>query len=259
MEGARSRAALESGVGGLVSRAATGEDAGRLWLVTGPNMAGKSTLMRQVALSCILAQAGGYVPAEAATLPVLRGIMTRIGASDDLSQGASTFMVEMQETAEILRSADERTLVLLDEIGRGTSTSDGLAIAQAVIEDLHDRAGALCIFATHYHELTSLEERLERLDNAHVAVREQGEEVVFVHQLQPGPTSRSHGITVAQLAGLPESVIGRARALLTTPETETAAKQSKGRRAARAKSTRQLHMFTSSAAKPSQAKHQRTY
>ncbi len=193
-------------------------DGTRVMLLTGPNMAGKSTVMRQVALAVILAQAGGFVPAEVARLSVLDAVMTRIGASDDISEGASTFMVEMRETAAILSHATPRTLVLLDEIGRGTSTWDGLAIAQAVVESLHDDAGALCMFATHYHELTALEGSLSHLHNVHVAVREHGDDIVFVHSLQPGPTNRSHGITVARLAGLPESVIDQARGVLSELE-----------------------------------------
>ncbi len=195
----------------------------RIVLLTGPNMAGKSTLMRQVALSAILAQAGGFVPATEATLPVFDAVMTRIGAADDISSGASTFMVEMRETAAILDLATPRSLVLLDEIGRGTSTYDGLAIAWAVVERLHDSVGAFCLFATHYHELTVLAERLERLENAHVAVREWGDEIVFVHRLQPGPTNRSHGIAVARLAGLPDAVIERARAVLADLESRSKA------------------------------------
>lgn len=199
-----------------------GPDSTAIMLLTGPNMAGKSTLMRQVALSVILAQAGGFVPADSADLPVLDAVMTRIGASDDISEGASTFMVEMRETADILQFAGPRTLVLLDEIGRGTSTWDGLAIAQAVVESLHNRSGALTMFATHYHELTSLQRSLSGLRNVHVAVREHGDDIVFVHSLQPGPTNRSHGITVARLAGLPKEVIGRARSVLTDLENDAA-------------------------------------
>ena len=199
---------------------------GRLLLLTGPNMAGKSTLMRQVALCAILAQAGAFVPADEATLPVFDALMTRIGASDDISEGASTFMVEMRETALILDQATPRTLVLLDEIGRGTSTQDGLAIAWAIIESLHDTVGALCLFATHYHELTELTQVLPSLRNAHVAVREWEDEVVFIHRLQPGPTDRSHGITVARLAGLPAGVIERARIVLA--ELERQARQAEG-------------------------------
>ena len=186
----------------------------QLLLITGPNMAGKSTLMRQVALIVLLAQIGSFVPAELAHLGVCDAVLTRIGAGDDLVQGDSTFMVEMRETAEILRRATPRTLVLLDEIGRGTSTWDGLAIAWGVVEHLHDQARALCLCATHYHELTHLAHRLAGLRNVHVAVREVGQNVVFVHRLQPGPTSRSHGVTVARLAGLPTKVTDRARKLL---------------------------------------------
>lgn len=206
---------------------ALGGERARVLLLTGPNMAGKSTLMRQVALCALLAQAGSFVPADAARLPILRRILTRIGASDDLAGGASTFMVEMRETAAILRDADRHTLVLLDEVGRGTSTQDGLAIARAVVEHLHDHTAALVLFATHYHELTALEAELEQLTNAHVTVREVGEDVVFVHTLAPGPTSRSHGISVARLAGLPTSVLRRARELLElgVPGTRGAAKE----------------------------------
>lgn len=193
-------------------------ESAQVLLITGPNMAGKSTLMRQVALAVILSQAGGYVPAEIAELGVLDGVQTRIGASDDISQGASTFMVEMRETSEILRSSTSHTLVLLDEIGRGTSTWDGLAIAWSVLEALHDRVKSLCLFATHYHELTSLSETLPRLKNAHVAVREWQGDIVFLHRLQNGPTNRSHGIAVARLAGLPAEVIERARGLLAELE-----------------------------------------
>ena len=187
-------------------------------LITGPNMAGKSTLMRQVALAVILSQAGGFVPADQATLGVLERVHTRIGASDDISEGASTFMVEMRETAAILRESGPRALVLLDEIGRGTSTWDGLAIAWAVLEQLHNQARSLCLFATHYHEMTALADSLPRLRNAHVAVREWAGDIVFLHRLHNGPTNRSHGIGVAKLAGLPPAVIERARHLLADLE-----------------------------------------
>ncbi len=202
--------------GGLVE--AQSPDAAQVLLITGPNMAGKSTLMRQVALTVILSQAGGFVPADAAELGVLDAVHTRIGASDDISQGASTFMVEMRETATILAQSTARSLVLLDEIGRGTSTWDGLAIAWAVVEALHDRTKSLCLFATHYHELTSLSETLPRLRNAHVAVREWAGDIVFLHRLQTGPTNRSHGIAVARLAGLPADVVERSRGLLAELE-----------------------------------------
>ena len=194
------------------------QDAAQVLLITGPNMAGKSTLMRQVALAVVLSQAGGFVPADSAELGVLDAVHTRIGASDDISQGASTFMVEMRETATILAQSTARTLVLLDEIGRGTSTWDGLAIAWAVVEALHDRTRSLCLFATHYHELTSLSETLPRLRNAHVAVREWAGDIVFLHRLQNGPTNRSHGIAVARLAGLPADVVERSRGLLAELE-----------------------------------------
>jgi DNA mismatch repair protein MutS len=213
-------------------------EAAQLLLITGPNMAGKSTLMRQVALAVILAQAGSYVPAEAAVIGVLDGVLTRIGAGDDIAEGASTFLVEMRETAEILQRATPRTLVVLDEIGRGTSTWDGLAIAWALIERLHDVAKPLCLCATHYHELTHLAQRLPRLKNAHVAVREWGQEVIFVHRLQPGPTSRSHGVAVARLAGLPQPVVDRARKLLDQFE-----KSGKRGDLMNALATRQLDLF----------------
>jgi len=190
----------------------------RVLLITGPNMAGKSTLMRQVALCAILAQAGAFVPAEQADLPILDAIFTRIGASDDIAGGASTFMVEMQETARLLRLAGPRSLVLLDEIGRGTSTYDGLSIAWAVVEHLHDSTRAFVLFATHYHELTALEEALPAVSNVHVAVRDFEGRVVFLHRLQSGATNRSHGIAVARLAGLPDAVIERSRAVLAVLE-----------------------------------------
>ncbi len=203
-------------------------------LVTGPNMAGKSTLMRTAALAVILAQCGSFVPAESAILGVHDAVLTRIGAGDDISGGASTFMVEMRETADLLQRATPRSLVLLDEIGRGTSTWDGLSIAWAVVEALHERR-SLTLFATHYHELTRLSEQLPRLRNAHVAVRTFGDDIVFVHALQPGPTSRSHGIAVARLAGLPDALLQRAQNLLEQFENTG--------HDARAKPQRQLGLF----------------
>ncbi len=202
-------------------------DPAQLLLITGPNMAGKSTLMRQVALCTILCQAGSFVPAEQAVMGVLDAVLTRIGAGDDIAEGASTFLVEMREVADILARATPRTLVVLDEIGRGTSTWDGLAIAWSVLERMHDRSRSLCLCATHYHELTVLSNKLMRLRNVHVAVKEWGGEVVFIHQLQPGPTSRSHGVTVAKLAGLPEAVIDRARNLLDQFERNNKKNQAK--------------------------------
>ena len=193
-------------------------DAARqVMIVTGPNMAGKSTVLRQVGLIVLMAQAGSFVPAQRATLGLVDRLFTRVGASDDLARGLSTFMVEMTETAAILHNATRRSLVLLDEIGRGTSTYDGVAIAWAVAEFLHER-GAKTVFATHYHELTQLEGALPRVVNANVAVHESGDQVVFLHRLKPGGADRSYGIHVARLAGLPESVIAQARRVLAKLE-----------------------------------------
>ncbi len=194
------------------------DEAERVLLVTGPNMAGKSTILRQIGLCVVLAQMGSFVPAERAEIGVVDRLFTRVGASDNLSQGQSTFMVEMSETSAILHNATPRSLVLLDEIGRGTSTYDGVAIAWAVTEYLHDSIGCKTMFATHYHELMQLPERLAHARNCNVVVQESGGTVVFLHRLQPGGTDRSYGIHVAQLAGLPEGVIGRAREVLGTLE-----------------------------------------
>ncbi len=197
----------------------------RILLLTGPNMSGKSTYLRQVALIALMAQAGAFVPAEAAELPLFDRIFTRIGAHDDLAAGHSTFMVEMVETAQILHRATERSLVILDEVGRGTSTFDGMAIARAALEYLAARpAGSpRTLFATHYHELTAVAAELPRADNAHVAVHEDGADVVFEHRIEPGPSDRSYGIHVARLAGLPAAVVERARALLDELERAPAA------------------------------------
>ncbi len=192
----------------------------RVALVTGPNMAGKSTILRQIGLCVILAQMGAFVPAEEASIGVVDRLFTRVGASDNLARGQSTFMVEMSETSAILHNATGRSLVLLDEIGRGTSTYDGVAIAWAVTEHLHDRVGCKTMFATHYHELMQLPERLQHARNYNVAVRETGDTVVFLHRLEPGGTDRSYGIHVAQLAGLPGEVVRRARSVLGTLEGE---------------------------------------
>jgi DNA mismatch repair protein MutS len=193
--------------------------AARITLLTGPNMAGKSTMLRQVGLAVIMAQLGSFVPAEAATIGVVDRVFTRVGASDNLGRGQSTFMVEMAETSAIVHGATERSLVLLDEIGRGTSTYDGVAIAWAVTEHLHDRIGCKTIFATHYHELTQLTEHLHHVRNFHVAVREVGDQVLFLHELRPGATDRSYGIHVAQLAGLPPGIIARAGEILALLES----------------------------------------
>ena len=190
----------------------------RLWLVTGPNMAGKSTLLRQVALCAILAQMGSFVPARAARIGVVDRVLSRVGASDNLSAGDSTFMVEMRETAEILRSATRRSLVILDEIGRGTSTFDGLSIAWAVAEYLDEVVGCRALFATHYHELVNMAEQSAHVGSYSVSAREQNDDVVFLHRLVPGAANRSYGVAVAKLAGLPEPVLARARALLVILE-----------------------------------------
>jgi DNA mismatch repair protein MutS len=195
------------------------EDA-RLVILTGPNMAGKSTLLRQVGLIVVLAQAGSFVPASAATIGVCDRVFTRVGASDNLVRGQSTFMVEMAETSAILHLATRRSLVLLDEIGRGTSTYDGVSIAWAVSEHLHNTVGCKTIFATHYHELVQLADELAAVRNFNVGVREVGDQVLFLHRLQPGGADRSYGIEVGKLAGLPDPVIGRAREVLRLLEGE---------------------------------------
>ena len=192
----------------------------RVLLVTGPNMAGKSTILRQIGLVVVLAQLGAFVPAAAAQVGIVDRLFTRVGASDNLARGQSTFMVEMSETSAILHGATARSLVLLDEIGRGTSTYDGVAIAWAVTEHLHDRVGCKTMFATHYHELMQLPERLAHARNMNVVVRETGDRVVFLHRLEPGGTDRSYGVHVAQLAGLPDLVVRRAKEVLQRLEGE---------------------------------------
>ncbi len=193
-------------------------------VLTGPNMGGKSTYLRQAALIVLLAQCGSYVPATSARVPLVDRICARIGAQDDIASGQSTFMVEMLETAAILRTATERSLVILDEVGRGTATQDGLAIARAVVEYLHHRPGGSprTLFATHYQELTALAGELPRVENRAVAVSERGGEVVFLHRIVEGGADRSYGVHVAALAGLPRSVVERARELLRQAEAERA-------------------------------------
>ncbi|MCC0077613.1 MAG: DNA mismatch repair protein MutS [Rhodobacter sp.] len=191
-----------------------GPDGAAIWLVTGPNMAGKSTFLRQNALIAVLAQAGGFVPAGSARIGRVDQVFSRVGASDDLARGRSTFMVEMVETAAILNQAGARAFVILDEIGRGTATYDGLSIAWAVLEHLHGVNRCRALFATHYHEMTALAERLDGVENATVAVREWEGEVIFLHELRRGAADRSYGVQVARLAGLPDAVIGRAREVL---------------------------------------------
>jgi DNA mismatch repair protein MutS len=187
-------------------------------IITGPNMGGKSTYLRQAALIAILAQMGSYVPAEEAELPLIDRIFTRIGASDNLARGRSTFMVEMTETAAILNTATERSFIVLDEIGRGTATYDGLALAWAVVEHIHARTRAKTLFATHYHELTELAEQLEGVTNLRVTVKEAGDRIIFLRKVEPGKADRSYGIEVARLAGLPLAVIERAREVLKLHE-----------------------------------------
>jgi DNA mismatch repair protein MutS len=187
-------------------------------LITGPNMGGKSTYLRQTALLVIMAQCGCFVPAEQMRLGLVDRIYTRIGASDNVARGRSTFMVEMTETAAILNTATNRSLVLLDEMGRGTATYDGLSLAWSTVEYLHDRIGARTLFATHYHELTLLADRLDRLKNLRVTVKETASGIVFLHAVEAGPASKSYGIEVARLAGLPAGVIARAREVLKLHE-----------------------------------------
>jgi DNA mismatch repair protein MutS len=193
---------------------------GQIWLVTGPNMAGKSTFLRQNALIALMAQIGSFVPATRARIGVVDRLFSRVGAADDLARGRSTFMVEMVETAVILNQASERSLVILDEIGRGTATFDGLSIAWAAIEHLHESNRCRALFATHYHELTALSAKLTRMFNATVRVKEWQGDVVFLHEVLPGSADRSYGIQVAKLAGLPPSVIARAKSVLAKLEAQ---------------------------------------
>jgi DNA mismatch repair protein MutS len=213
----------ESGVGRFVPNslhvAAAGEGSGpSLLLITGPNMGGKSTYLRQAALLTILAQCGSFVPVERMRLGLVDRVYTRIGASDNVARGRSTFMVEMTETAAILNTATDRSLVLLDEMGRGTATYDGLSLAWATVEHLHDGVGARTLFATHYHELTLLSDRLARMQNARVTVRETAGGIVFLHAVEAGAANKSYGIEVARLAGLPQAVVDRAREVLRVHE-----------------------------------------
>ena len=187
-------------------------------LITGPNMAGKSTYIRQVALLTLLAHTGSFVPAAEARIDLVDRIFTRIGASDDLSRGQSTFMVEMTETANILNNATARSLIVLDEIGRGTSTFDGLSLAWSIVEHLHNQVGAKTLFATHYHELTELAARLPRIKNFNVAVREWHDQIVFLRKIVEGGTDKSYGIQVARLAGVPKEVLERAKQILSNLE-----------------------------------------
>ena len=198
----------------------TMDDATDIFLITGPNMSGKSTYMRQLALSAIMAQIGCFVPAKKANIPIFDKVFTRIGASDDLISGKSTFMVEMLDANHAIQNATKNSLILFDEIGRGTSTYDGMAIAQAIIEYIHNQIGAKTLFSTHYHELTNLEESLKRLKNIHVAANEEEGKIIFHHKVQPGRADKSYGVNVAALANLPNRLIKRAKALLMALENQ---------------------------------------
>jgi DNA mismatch repair protein MutS len=205
--------------------AAGGGEAGEavgpyILLITGPNMAGKSTYIRQVALLTLLAQIGSFVPARQATIGIADRIFARVGASDELTRGQSTFMVEMTETARILNTATARSLVILDEIGRGTSTYDGISLAWSVVEYLHEHVGCRTLFATHYHELTDLAKSLSGVKNLNVAVREWQDEVIFLHKIIDGAADKSYGIHVARLAGVPREVVERSKDILAQLEEE---------------------------------------
>jgi len=195
-------------------------DARRVTILTGPNMAGKSTYIRQTALIVLLAQVGSFVPARKAKIGVVDRIFTRVGAADDISRNASTFMVEMVEVANILNNSSARSLVVLDEVGRGTSTFDGLALAWSIVEHIHDRIGCRTLFATHYHQLVELATRLPGVCNKSVAVREYQDEIVFLHKIVDGGTDRSYGIHVARLAGVPADLLERARSILRDLEAD---------------------------------------
>jgi DNA mismatch repair protein MutS len=225
------------------------ESRARIWIITGPNMAGKSTFMRQIALSVILAQMGSFVPAKHARIGVVDRVLTRVGASDNLARGESTFMVEMKETANIVRCATRRSLVVLDEIGRGTSTYDGLSIAWAVAEHLHDVTGCRALFATHYHELTEFAASAPHAENYSVSAREHEGSIVFFHKVQRGAASRSYGVACARLAGLPEPVLARAKAILDNLERHAALPSGGPPRTPRGKeNVDQLKLFDASAA-----------
>lgn len=197
-------------------------------LITGPNMSGKSTYMRQLAIVVIMAQMGSYVSAESAQLPIFDAIFTRIGAADDLVSGQSTFMIEMMEANHAISQATENSLILFDELGRGTATYDGMALAQAIIEYIHNRTGAKTLFATHYHELTELSTSLTQLENVHVATLEKDGQVTFLHKIEVGPADKSYGIHVAKIAGLPNDLLTRADQILTRLESQVNEKPSFG-------------------------------
>jgi DNA mismatch repair protein MutS len=218
----------------------------QIMLITGPNMAGKSTYIRQVALLGLLAHTGSFIPAASARVDLIDRIFTRIGASDDLARGQSTFMVEMSETANILNNATQRSLVILDEIGRGTSTFDGLSLAWSIVEHLHHQVGAKTLFATHYHELTELTGKLKRLKNYNVAVREWNDQIVFLHKIVEGGTDKSYGIQVARLAGVPKEVIDRAKVILRNLEDSELTPEGNVRRARRQEDREKLKQIEAS-------------
>jgi len=196
-----------------------------MMLITGPNMSGKSTYMRMLATIAIMAQIGSFVPAKSADLMIFDSIFTRIGASDDLVSGQSTFMVEMMEANYALSNATKNSLILFDEIGRGTATFDGMALAWAILEYIHERIGCVTLFSTHYHELTSLEDKLKRLKNVHVEAKEVDGGIAFLHKVIDGPTDKSYGINVASLAGLPKSLIARSKEILEALEEDSSNKK----------------------------------
>ena len=224
----------------------------RISIITGPNMAGKSTYMRQTALIALMAQIGSFVPAESANICLSDRIFTRVGASDDLASGQSTFMVEMTEVANILRNATSKSLLILDEIGRGTSTFDGLSIAWAVVEYISDSKllGAKTLFATHYHELTELEGKIDNVNNYCIAVKEKGDDIVFLRKIVKGGADKSYGIQVAKLAGVPDLVISRAKEIveelsdedITNRVSEIAAKEHTAKKKSKAKKYDEVDM-----------------
>ena len=220
----------------------------QIMVITGPNMAGKSALLRQTALIVLMAQIGSFVPAESAEIGIVDKVFTRVGASDNLSKGESTFMVEMTETASILNNLSNRSLVLMDEIGRGTSTYDGISIAWSIVEFLHNQKEkrAKTLFATHYHELNQLEEKLERVKNFNVTVKESGGKVIFLRKLKKGGTQHSFGIHVAQLAGMPQEVVLRADEVLRHLEKEKLAEQNKAKLKQVPEVVPQLNLFAAS-------------
>jgi DNA mismatch repair protein MutS len=228
------------------SQGAAGAVTGRVQIITGPNMAGKSTYIRQAALLTIMSQMGSFVPASEARIGIADRVFARVGASDELGKGQSTFMVEMTETARILNSATDRSVVILDEIGRGTSTYDGISLAWSITEYLHDETRCRTMFATHYHELTDLTQTLKHASNWHVAVQESNEDVVFLHRVIEGAAGRSYGIHVAKLAGVPRTVTERAAKILEALENQHVNEEGKSivpKRDRRRKQKQQLSLF----------------